>query len=104
MPSSSSDDAGQRGHAHEASLAFEYADEPRARVVERSVRREVAEIDDDRSRAHVDRDGATLSIRVEAADLVGLRAGLNTWFGLVNVAERAGEVAADRAPSTTGPS
>ncbi|PSP75282.1 KEOPS complex Pcc1-like subunit [Halobacteriales archaeon QS_1_68_20] len=81
-------------YAHEATLAFEYDDQRRARVVERSVRREVGEIDGDRSRATVDRDGPTVRVSVEATDLVGLRAGLNTWMGLVDVAERAATAAA----------
>ena len=72
---------------HEALLSFDFPDATRARVVERSVRREVGEIDGDRSRATVARDGATVTLRVEATDLVGLRAGLNTWQGLVEVAE-----------------
>lgn len=73
---------------HAASLSFEYADERRARVVTRSVRVEVGRIEDDRSRATVDRDGRTLSVRIDAADLVALRAGLNTWVRLVETAER----------------
>ena len=93
MASPSTSDPGQGSYAHEAALAFEYADESRARIVERSVRREVGEIDDARSRARVDREGRVLRVRVEAADLVGLRAGLNTWLGLVGVAERAAEMA-----------
>ncbi len=80
-------------HAHEASLAFDYDDQRRARVVARSVRREVGEIDGDRSRASVERDGATVRVTVEATDLVGLRAGLNTWLGLLDVAERAATAA-----------
>jgi KEOPS complex subunit Pcc1 len=72
---------------HESRLEFDYQDAARARVVERSVRREVGDIDGDWSTATVERDGATLTVRVEATDLVGLRAGLNTWQGLVGVAE-----------------
>ena len=104
MPSPTTSDSGQSGYAHETSLAFEYPDEPRACVIERSVRREVDEIDDDRSRARVDREERVLRVRVEAADLVGLRAGLNTWLGLVGVAERAAEVAEGYAPPTCEPS
>ena len=73
---------------HAASLSFEYDDERRARVVAESVRVEVDRIDDDRSRASVERDGRVLSVRVDAADLVALRAGLNTWIRLVETAER----------------
>jgi len=75
---------------HRASLSFAYDDERSARLVERSVRVETGEIDDDRSEAAVDRDGAVVTVRVAAADLVALRAGLNTWSRLVEVAERVG--------------
>ncbi|MCU4800089.1 KEOPS complex subunit Pcc1 [Halobacteria archaeon HArc-gm2] len=75
---------------HEAVLSFEYDDGERARRVERSVRPEVGDIDGDRTTATLDRDGAVVSVRVAAADLVALRAGVNTWSTLVGVAERAG--------------
>jgi KEOPS complex subunit Pcc1 len=74
--------------AHDATLDFSYDDERRARVVERSVRVEVGEIDDARSVAGVDREGCVVRVSVAAADLVALRAGLNTWIRLVDVAER----------------
>lgn len=76
------------GSQHVATFEFRFDDERTATVVERSVLREVGEIDGDRSRAVVDRDGATLALAVTAADLVGLRAGVNTWLGLVAAAER----------------
>lgn len=75
--------------AHETVFEFAYDDACHARLVERSVRQEAGEISDDRTTARVDRDGRTLQIRVEARDLVGLRAGMNTWLSLVEVAERA---------------
>jgi KEOPS complex subunit Pcc1 len=77
---------------HHLSLEFEYDTERRARLVERSVRVEVGEIDDDRSTARVDRESRTVEVRIGAADLVALRAGTNTWIRLLDVAER---VAAD---------
>ena len=73
---------------HEAVLTFEYPDAQRARSVERSVRVEAGDIEGDRTEATVDRDGATLTVTVAAADLTALRAGLNTWSSLVGVAER----------------
>ena len=73
---------------HETTLAFSYSDSDRARIVERSVRQEIGEIQGDRSSATVSRDGATVTVTVEAADLIALRAGLNTWLSLVDVAER----------------
>lgn len=72
---------------HRISLRFEYDDERRARLVERSVAVEEGEIDDDRSRATVDREGPTVAVEVVAADLVALRAGLNSWVRLVQTAE-----------------
>jgi KEOPS complex subunit Pcc1 len=72
---------------HDGLLEFEYADADAARIVERSVRQEVGDIDGDRTTASVDRSDAVVTVRVEAADLVALRAGLNTWLSLVSVAE-----------------
>lgn len=76
---------------HEASLSFEYADGQRARRVERSVRPEIGEIGGDRTTATLDRDDETVTVEIDAADLVALRAGCNTWATLVSVAERAGD-------------
>lgn len=73
---------------HDAELVFEYSSVERARVVASSVGQEVGEIEGDRTRATVERDGGRVVVRVEAEDLVGLRAGLNTWLSLVEVAER----------------
>jgi KEOPS complex subunit Pcc1 len=72
-------------------LEFEYDDERLAEVIERSVRREVGEIDGDRSTASLTREGRTLRLAVLAEDLVALRAGLNSWCTLLEVAERAAE-------------
>ena len=62
-------------------------------MVEASVGQEVGEIDDERSRATVAREGQTVTVEVEAADLVALRAAGNTWLSLAAVAERAGDAA-----------
>ncbi|ELZ83513.1 KEOPS complex Pcc1-like subunit [Haloferax sp. Atlit-6N] len=78
--------------AHSASLEFDYSEERRARVVERSVAVEEGEIDDARSGARVDREGRTVVVTVEADDLVALRAGLNSWIRLVETAERVADV------------
>jgi KEOPS complex subunit Pcc1 len=75
---------------HEAVLEFDYSDGKRATRVARSVRVEAGDIEGDRTTAAVDRDGPTLLVRVDAADLVALRAGINTWTSLVAVAERCG--------------
>ncbi|MFB6143041.1 MAG: KEOPS complex subunit Pcc1 [Halorientalis sp.] len=79
--------------AHEARLSFDYDDAERARLVARSVRREVDEIAGDRTTAAVTREERTVAVTVTAADLVALRAGVNTWTTLVDVAERTAAVA-----------
>ena len=72
---------------HRLETDFHYPDEPRTRAVARSVRVEVGEVSDGRSRATVGRDGAVVTVGIDAADLVALRAGTNTWLRLVGVAE-----------------
>ena len=73
---------------HEAVLSFEYRSSERAHRVERALRPEIGDIDDDRSNATLARNGDTISVTVAASDLVALRAGLNTWLSLVTVAEK----------------
>ncbi|MFB6172961.1 MAG: KEOPS complex subunit Pcc1 [Haloarculaceae archaeon] len=77
---------------HGTTLSFAYRTSTVARLVERSVRPEVGEIEGDRTSATVSREGDTVTVEIEAADLVALRAGLNTWLSLVSVAERVGGV------------
>ncbi len=76
-----------RSFPHDLTLTATYDDSATARTVERSLRQEVSEIDDDRSRTALDRDGLELTITVGAADLVALRAASNTWLSLLSVAE-----------------
>ena len=73
---------------HAAALTFRYPDSDTAGLVAAAVSQEVGEIDGDRSAATVSRDGAAVRVDVGADDLVALRAGLNTWSSLVEVAER----------------
>jgi KEOPS complex subunit Pcc1 len=75
-------------YPHTIGLSFEYDDQRTARLVGDAVSVEVGEIDDDRSTARVDREGRTVTVDVFARDLVALRAGTNTWLGLVGTAER----------------
>ncbi|MEM4781142.1 MAG: KEOPS complex subunit Pcc1 [Halalkalicoccus sp.] len=75
---------------HDASLELVYDDQRRARLVERSLRPDLDDLADERSRATVSREGATLVVRIEAADLVALRAATNTWLTLIDTAERVG--------------
>jgi len=81
--------------AHETVLSFRYPSERRARLVGDAIEPEVGEVDDARSAATVSRDGNAVRVRVVADDLVALRAGINSWSRLIEVAERVGE-AGDR--------
>ncbi|WP_159903370.1 KEOPS complex subunit Pcc1 [Salinirussus salinus] len=75
---------------NEAVFSAVYDTPERARRVERALRPEVGDIDGDRTTVGLAREGDTLEVTVRATDLTALRAGLNTWLGLVDVAERAG--------------
>jgi len=75
---------------HDALLRFSYETERRAGLVADALAPETGQIDDSRSAATVDRDGDTVEVRVTATDLVALRAGLNSWTRLVDVAEAVG--------------
>ncbi|MFB6082155.1 MAG: KEOPS complex subunit Pcc1 [Halanaeroarchaeum sp.] len=86
---------------HRTTLALSYDDIDRARIVERSVAVEAGDIAGDRSRATVERDGDTVTIEIEATDLVALRAGQNTWLSLVQVAEAVDSQAVGRSPSSS---
>lgn len=72
---------------HRTVFRFEYADPERAQLVQRSLKPELDDIDGERTTATLSRDGAVLTLTVEARDLVALRAGCNTWATLTNVAE-----------------
>jgi len=80
---------------HGAVLAFEYDDTDSARTVEHSLRPEIGEIGGDRTSASLERTATTVRIEIDAADLVALRAGCNTWSTLLSVAERVGTQRAD---------
>ena len=77
---------------HEAELVFDYRTPERARLLARSVAQEVDEIEGDRTRATVDARERSVVVGIVADDLVALRAGVNTWTTLVEVAERAARV------------
>ncbi|MXV62401.1 KEOPS complex Pcc1-like subunit [Natronorubrum sp. JWXQ-INN-674] len=82
--------------SHDATLEFEYETPSRARLVAESVSREIGEIDDARSQTTIetaDESGeSTVRIEIVAADVIALRAALNTWFTLVDVAERTADI------------
>lgn len=73
---------------HEAELIFEYSSVEQAQIVGASVGQEVGKIEGDRTHATVEQEGECVVVRVTADDLVGLRAGLNTWMSLLEIAER----------------
>jgi len=75
-------------HVHTAALCFEYPTADAAALIERSVRVEVDQLDADRSTAGVGRTETRVEVDVAAADLVALRAGLNSWLRYVAVAEQ----------------
>ena len=72
---------------HQTRLTAEYDSADRARAVERSIRPEIDDIEGDRTTARLSRDGRRVELVVDAADLVALRAGINTWLTLRGVAE-----------------
>ncbi|MCL9815145.1 KEOPS complex subunit Pcc1 [Natranaeroarchaeum aerophilus] len=72
---------------HGATYTFAYDSATVARIIERSVRPEVGDIDDERSQVSLSRSESTIEVTVEATDLVALRAASNTWLTLVDVAE-----------------
>lgn len=73
---------------HEAELDFAYPTTELARLVALSAHQEVGEITGDRTQTTITCDGSRVVVQVSAEDLVALRAGLNTWTSLVEVAER----------------
>ena len=75
---------------------FDYPTPERARLLARSVAQEVGEIEGDRTRATVEARERSVAVDVAADDLVALRAGVNTWTTLVEVAERAARVGDER--------
>ncbi|RQG93352.1 KEOPS complex subunit Pcc1 [Natrarchaeobius chitinivorans] len=83
-------------NSHDATLVFDYESASTARIVAESVVREIGEIDDERSRTTIDRDGRCVRLEIDADDVVALRAALNTWFSLIDVAERTMAVGGER--------
>ncbi|MFP8891335.1 KEOPS complex subunit Pcc1 [Natrialbaceae archaeon A-CW2] len=77
---------------HDATLEYTYETATRARAVENAVAQEIGEIDDERSQTTLERSERTVTIMVVAKDLTALRAALNTWMTLVEVAEQAARI------------
>ncbi len=84
---------------HAAELRFRYDSPQTAELVSAAIEQELDEIDGDRATTTLSRERSQLRIEIEADDLVALRAGLNTWETLLEVAERMVDLGTDR----TGP-
>ena len=82
---------------HSTQLRFEYPTATAARRVERAIAVEVGELDDDRSAASVDRDQTVVTVAIDAADRVALRAGINSWCRYVATAETVADDVLERA-------
>ena len=80
--------------SHSVELVVEYDDPDVAALVAAAVAQEIGEIDGDRTTAGICHEADTVTVEIDAADLVALRAGLNTWGTLIEVAERTADVAA----------
>lgn len=78
-------------HPNEASFSFTYPTPQQAAIIAASLRQELGEIDDDRSQASLTHQAASLELTIHAADLIALRAAINTWLTLVSVADRVSE-------------
>lgn len=81
---------------HDTTLDATYASADLAKTIEASLRQESGEIDDARSRTLIERTDGTLSIEIQAADIVALRAAVNTWLSLLSVAEDTAAIGRDR--------
>ncbi|MDZ7849332.1 MAG: KEOPS complex subunit Pcc1 [Halodesulfurarchaeum sp.] len=72
---------------YQTTVVLSYPSGTEAKLVESALRPEVGAIESDRTAVSMTRSGAELDLVVEAADPVALRAGQNTWLGLLEVVE-----------------
>jgi len=68
-------------------LRFDYSTATAARRIERAIRLEVGALEEERSTVSLTRTDSTLTVDIEAADRVALRASLNSWLRYIAVAE-----------------
>ena len=73
---------------HETFFSLTYSSEEQASYVARAIEPEVTALADSRSQVSLSREGPHVELHVLATDIVALRASLNTWLGLVSVAEQ----------------
>jgi KEOPS complex subunit Pcc1 len=71
----------------ETVVSSSYSSPRAASLIESAVAPEIGAIDGDRTTTHLERSKCDLTVRIEATDPVALRAGQNTWLGLLAVAE-----------------
>lgn len=83
--------------SHDATLEYTYETPTRARAIENAVAQEIGEIDDERSRTTLEHSDRALTIEIIAKDLTALRAALNTWMTLVDVAEQSARIGSQAA-------
>jgi len=81
---------------HTAEIRFQFDTPAIAELVAEAVGQELGEIDGDRATASISRERSRLSVEITADDLVALRAALNTWGTLLEVAERTVEAGSSR--------
>lgn len=86
---------------HRAELSVSYDSTRAGRLIADAIAQEMGEINGDRATASVTQDGRTVSVTIDATDLVALRAGLNTWGTLLEVAERTHDVGTRRRDDST---
>lgn len=72
---------------HTAEVEFSYGSKHTALVVSNAVSQEVGDIEGDRAMATVEHSKNTVRVHIDATDLIALRAALNTWTSLLDVAE-----------------
>lgn len=72
---------------HETTVSLSSQSPDHARLVETALRPEAGDIDSDRTAVEISRTETVLELTIEANDAVALRAGQNTWLGLIEVAE-----------------
>ena len=80
---------------HETFFSLTYPSEAQARHIARAIEPEVATLTDGRSQVSLSRNGPQVELHVLATDVVALRASVNTWLGLVSVAEQVSDIQRD---------
>ncbi|MBS3761639.1 MAG: rpo operon protein [Halodesulfurarchaeum sp.] len=72
---------------HETEFSLWYPAAKTAARIEAAVEPEAGDIAGDRTTVSINRSERELQVEIQASDPVALRAGQNTWLGLIEVAE-----------------